>query len=174
MINEDDQPLPQVRLYTSVGEFLIELYPDRAPVSVQNFLEYVKNGFYDNTLFHRVVDNFIVQCGGFEPGMIQKTTRAPIENESGNGLLNQRGTVAMARLPTDPDSATSQFFINTRDNSILDYFADTPDGRGYCVFGSVIEGMEVVERIEGAPTRTVGEHNDVPLKDIVLQRAQLL
>ena len=174
MTNEDDQPLPQVRLYTSVGEFLIELYPDRAPAAVENFLEYVKDDFYTDTLFHRVVDNFIVQCGGFEPGMIQKTTRAPIKNESIDGLLNQRGTVAMARLPTDPDSATSQFFINTRDNSILDYSADTPDGWGYCVFGRVIEGMEIVERIEGVPTRTVGEHQDVPIKDIVLQRVALI
>lgn len=174
MTNEDDQPLPQVRIYTTVGEFLIELYPERAPKTVDNFLTYVKDGFYDNTVFHRVVDNFIVQCGGFEPGMVQKTTRAPIANESGNGLLNRRGTVAMARLPTDPNSATSQFFINTRDNSILDYLSDSPEGRGYCVFGAIIQGMEVIERIEGVPTRSMGEHQDVPIKDILLQRAELL
>ncbi len=157
-----------------MGSFLIELYPDRAPATVNNFLEYVRDEFYSNTLFHRVVDNFIVQGGGFEPGMIQKTTRGPIRNESKHSRLNQRGTVAMARLPTDPDSATSQFFINTRDNSILDYSSDAPDGWGYCVFGSVIEGMEVVDRIEGVPTRSVGEHHDVPAKEILLQRMEIV
>lgn len=174
MTDQNDHEQTRVKLHTSMGEVLLILYPKKAPMTVDNFLHYVKDGFYSNTLFHRVIDHFIIQGGGFESGMIQKTTRAPIQNESKNGLLNQRGTVAMARLPRDPHSATAQFFINTRDNDILDYSSNTETGWGYCVFGLVVEGMEVIERIEGVPTRTIGEHQDVPIKEILIERVDLV
>jgi len=162
---------PQIRIHTSYGAIVLELYPERTPLTVENFMDYVRDGFYDHTLFHRVIDNFIVQGGGFEPGMIQKTTRPPITNEGGKGLRNERGTIAMARIPTEPDSATSQFFINTRDNDILDH---TEDGAGYCAFGRVIDGMEIVERIEGVATTSLGDMRDVPLKEITIDRIELL
>lgn len=156
---------------TSYGRITLRLERERLPVTVTNFLGYVDDGFYDNTLFHRVIDNFIIQGGGFEPGLIQKITRAPIANESSAGLSNKRGTIAMARLPDDPDSATAQFFINTRDNDILDHSSTTTRARaGYCAFGEVVDGMEVVERIEGVSTTTVGEHRDVPAREIVIER----
>ena len=163
---------PKITLTVGYGPITLELYPDRTPLTVANFLEYVDDGFYENTLFHRVIDNFIIQGGGFEPGMIQKTTRPPIKNESASGLRNERGTVAMARLPDDPNSATAQFFINTRDNDILDYVSDTAIGAGYCAFGRVVEGMEIVERIEGVATTSKGDHQDVPLKEIVIERVK--
>lgn len=165
---------PQVRIHTSNGDILLELDPARTPATVKNFIEYVRDGFYDNTLFHRVIDNFIVQGGGFEPGMIQKTTRPPIPNESQKGLRNERGTIAMARIPSQRDSATSQFFINTRDNDILDYNGPDDANAGYCAFGRVTDGMEVVERIEGVATGSLGEMRDVPLKEIVVIRMELL
>ena len=165
---------PRVSIRTTYGLIRIELYPDRAPVTVDNFLEYVSDGFYNNTLFHRVIDNFIIQGGGFEPGLIQKTTRPPIASESASGLRNERGTIAMARLPDDPDSATAQFFINTRDNEVLDYLGDSPMGKGYCAFGRVIDGMEVVERIEGVATASIGDHQDVPLKEIVIEHVDMI
>jgi peptidyl-prolyl cis-trans isomerase B (cyclophilin B) len=161
---------PIVVMETSYGAVRIELYPERAPQTVANFLRYVHDGFYDNTLFHRVVDHFIIQGGGFQAGMVQKTTRLPIRNEANNGLLNDRGAVAMARLPEDAHSATSQFFINTNDNHNLNYRDDSTDGWGYCVFGRVIEGTEVIERIEGVPTFTRGIHQNVPLRDVLIQK----
>lgn len=159
---------PRIRFETSHGNFTVEIDTDRAPVTAENFLQYVKDGFYDNTLIHRVIDNFIIQGGGFEPGMIQKTTRPPIRNEAEQGMRNERGTIAMARVPDDPDSATSQFFINTRDNDGLNHAGKYQPG--YCAFGRVLEGMEVVERIEGVVTQTVGDHQNVPMQEIIVQQ----
>ncbi|MDZ7839793.1 MAG: peptidylprolyl isomerase [Gammaproteobacteria bacterium] len=159
---------PRIRFQTSHGNFTVEVDTDRAPATAENFLQYVKDGFYNNTLIHRVVDNFIIQGGGFEPGMIQKTTRPPIKNEAEQGMRNERGTMAMARVADEPDSATSQFFINTRDNDILNHAGTYQPG--YCAFGRVLEGMEVVERIEGVVTQTVGDHQNVPLQEIVVQQ----
>ncbi len=159
---------PRIRFQTSHGNFTVEIDTDRAPATAENFLQYVKDGFYNNTLIHRVIDNFIIQGGGFEPGMIQKTTRPPIKNEAEQGMRNERGTLAMARVADDPDSATSQFFINTRDNDILNHAGTYQPG--YCAFGRVLEGMEVVERIEGVVTQTVGDHQNVPLQEIIVQQ----
>lgn len=159
---------PRIRFQTSHGNFTVEIDTDRAPVTAENFLQYVKDGFYDNTLIHRVIDNFIIQGGGFEPGMIQKTTRPPIKHEAEQGLRNERGTIAMARVPEEVDSATSQFFINTRDNDVLNHAGKYQPG--YCAFGRVLEGMEVVERIEGVVTHTVGDHQNVPMQEIVVER----
>lgn len=159
---------PRIRFETSHGNFTVEIDTDRAPVTAENFLQYVKDGFYDNTLIHRVIDNFIIQGGGFEPGMIQKTTRPPIRNEAEQGMRNERGTIAMARVPDDPDSATSQFFINTRDNDGLNHAGRYQPG--YCAFGRVLEGLEVVERIEGVVTQTVGDHQYVPMQEIIVQQ----
>lgn len=159
---------PTLSIQTSHGNFTVEIDTERAPATAENFLLYVNDRFYDNTLIHRVIDNFIIQGGGFEPGMIQKTTRSPIRNEAEHGIRNERGTIAMARLPDDPDSATSQFFINTRDNDVLNYGGKLQPG--YCAFGRVLEGMEVVERIEGVVTQTVGDHQHVPLQEIVIQQ----
>lgn len=162
---------PTVVFHTTHGNFSIEVDTDRAPVTAENFLRYVTDGFYNNTLIHRVIDNFIIQGGGFEPGMIQKTTRPPIKNEAEHALRNDRGTIAMARIPDDPDSAASQFFINTRDNDVLNY-----EGKyqpGYCAFGQVLEGMEVIERIEGVVTRTVDGHHNTPMQEIVVERVVL-
>lgn len=163
--------LPRVTFQTSQGNFTVEIDTERAPKTAENFLRYVRDGFYDNTLIHRVIDNFIIQGGGFEPGMIQKTTRGPIPNEAELGLRNERGTIAMARIADEPDSATSQFFINTRDNDILNYGGKHEPG--YCAFGMVLEGMEVVERIEGVVTHTVGEHQNVPMQEIVVQHVTI-
>ncbi len=164
---------PRVSIETSYGRIIVELESEKLPLTVGNFMQYVNEGFYQNTLFHRVIDNFIIQGGGFESGLIQKTTRIPIKNESDRGLRNKRGTIAMARVPNDPDSATSQFFINTRDNDMLDYSAED-NNPGYCAFGRVTDGMEVVERIEGVGTATVGEHHDVPMKEIIIEKVKLL
>lgn len=161
----------KVRIHTSYGDVVAELASNKTPATVSNFLKYVDEGFYTNTLVHRVIDNFIIQGGGFEPGMIQKTTHTPIRNESAGGLPNKRGTIAMARLPDDANSATSQFFINTRDNDVLDYRGDK-DQPGYCGFGWVSEGMEVVERIEGVGTGPFGEHYDVPLHEVVILKIE--
>jgi cyclophilin family peptidyl-prolyl cis-trans isomerase len=146
---------PRVEFRTSMGSFALELYADKAPKTVANFIQYVNSGFYNGTIFHRVIDGFMIQGGGFEPGMREKTTRPPIENEAGlalkAGLKNELGTVAMARTP-NPHSATAQFFINVKDNGFLDYRDSSPQGYGYAVFGRVVEGMDVVRQILASPT----------------------
>lgn len=160
-----------VRLNTSLGTITIELDSAKAPLTVANFLEYVAAGHYNNTVFHRVIDGFMVQGGGFEPGMKQKPTRAPIRNEADNGLKNAAYTVAMARTP-DPHSASAQFFINIADNDFLDFRAATPNEYGYCVFGRVVQGQDVVDKIRKVTTGTRGLHRDVPLEDVVIESAE--
>jgi peptidyl-prolyl cis-trans isomerase B (cyclophilin B) len=162
-----------VRLHTNHGTIALELDTARAPQTVANFLEYVKSGHYDNTMFHRVIDAFMIQGGGFEPGMRQKPTRAPVQNEADNGLRNERYTIAMART-SDPHSASAQFFINVADNAFLDHTSPTAKGWGYCVFGRVVEGTEVVDAIGKVKTGTRGMHQDVPLDDVVIERAELV
>ncbi len=158
---------PRVNIKTSMGDIVVELDRKRAPVTVENFLGYVKEGFYNGTLFHRVIPGFMIQGGGMEPGMKQKTTRSPIRNEATNGLKNKTGTIAMARTSV-VDSATSQFFINCQDNAFLDHKDTSAQGYGYAVFGQVIEGMDVVRKIEKAPTGTKGMYRDVPVEDILI------
>ena len=160
-----------VKLHTTLGTITLELDAAKAPATVANFLEYVKAGFYTNTIFHRVIDNFMVQGGGFEPGMKQKSTRATIKNEAENGLKNQAYTVAMART-SDPHSASSQFFINVSDNDFLDFRAPTPKEFGYCVFGKVVDGKDVVDQIKKVPTAARGTHQDVPVTDVVITKAE--
>nr|MBL8455539.1 peptidyl-prolyl cis-trans isomerase [Zoogloeaceae bacterium] len=162
-----------VKLHTNHGEIVIELDAERAPETVKNFLAYVEAGHYDNTVFHRVIDRFMIQGGGFEPGMTQKPTRSPIKNEADNGLKNTTGTIAMARTQ-DPHSATAQFFINVADNDFLDHRAPTAQGWGYCVFGSVIEGADVVNKIRTVKTGSKGFHQDVPAEDVVIERAEVI
>jgi peptidyl-prolyl cis-trans isomerase B (cyclophilin B) len=162
-----------VKLHTNHGVITIELDEARAPESVKNFLDYVESGHYSNTLFHRVIDGFMIQGGGFEPGMKQKPTRAPIKNEARNGLKNTRYTVAMART-SEPHSATAQFFINVNDNGFLDHTAPSPQGWGYCVFGRVSEGKDVVDRIKSAKTGRRGMHQDVPVEDVIIERAEVV
>ena len=164
---------PVVELSTSLGPIRIELYPDKAPKTVANFLQYVQDRFYDGTIFHRVIPGFMIQGGGFTPDMEQKKTRDPIPNEAQNGLKNRVGTVAMARTP-NPHSATSQFFINVADNAFLDFTGPTQQGWGYCVFGRVVEGMEVVDKIKAVPTGRRGFHQDVPLEDVIIERAEVV
>lgn len=156
---------------TTHGEMVIELHPDEAPVSVENFLQYVRDGFYDGLVFHRVIPGFVIQGGGFESGMVKRETRPPIENEADNGLLNLRYSLSYARTG-DPHSATSQFFINLADNAFLDK-ANSGDGWGYAVFGRVVEGQEVVDRIGGVETGQHGGFRDVPVEDVVINRARL-
>jgi len=167
---------PRVEVKTTAGNFAIELYPDKAPKTVANFLQYANSGFYNGTIFHRVIDGFMIQGGGFELGMREKTTRAPIENEAGlalkAGLKNELGTVAMARTP-NPHSATAQFFINVKDNGFLDYREPSPRGFGYAVFGRVVEGMDTVLRISKAPTATVEQHQNVPQRPITIESVTL-
>jgi cyclophilin family peptidyl-prolyl cis-trans isomerase len=158
---------PSVVMTTSSGTIKIELYEDKAPITVKNFLAYVDEKFYDGTVFHRVIPNFMIQGGGFEPGMNQKKTKATIKNESGNGLSNARGTLAMART-SDPDSATAQFFINVVNNDGLDK-ANSRDRVGYCVFGKVTEGLDVVDKIKAVKTSNKGGHGDVPVQDVTIQ-----
>lgn len=158
---------PVVVMKTSMGEIEIELYADKAPVTVNNFISYVDQGFYDGTIFHRVIDNFMIQGGGMIPGLIEKQGSATIKNEAGNGLSNLRGTIAMARTQ-DVNSATSQFFINVVDNRYLDFKNATPSGYGYCVFGKVIKGMDVVDRIKIVTTGRRGYYSDVPVNDVVI------
>ena len=157
---------PTVLLETSSGDILVELYADKAPQTVANFLKYVDDGFYANTIFHRVIKGFMIQGGGLGARMDEKTTREPVTNEADNGLKNERGTLAMART-RDPHSATAQFFINLVDNDFLNHSSPTPDGWGYCVFGKVTEGMENVDKIAKVKTKTVGFHENVPT-DMVL------
>jgi peptidyl-prolyl cis-trans isomerase A (cyclophilin A) len=164
---------PQVELRTSAGAIVIELDRDKAPLSVENFLQYVKDGHYNGTVFHRVIPGFMVQGGGFTPDMREKATRGQIKNEAGNGLRNLNGTVAMARTP-DPHSASSQFFINVSDNAFLDFRGPTQQGYGYAVFGKVIKGMDIVSNIVKVPTAQKGPHGDVPVKPIVIERAQVV
>ena len=162
-----------VRLHTSFGPITIGLDADKAPQTVANFLDYVKAGHYDGTIFHRVIDGFMIQGGGFAPGMKQKATGAPVANEADNGLRNDRYTIAMART-SDPHSATAQFFINVADNAFLNHSAKTAQGWGYCVFGKVTEGMDVVDRIKAVTTGRSGMHSDVPQQDVVIERAEVL
>ena len=158
---------PTVLVETSMGNIKIELYPDKAPTTVKNFLDYVDAKFYDGVIFHRVIPNFMIQGGGMEPGMKEKKTKDPIKNESANGLKNERGTIAMART-SEPDSATAQFFINHKDNGFLDK-SSARDGVGYCVFGKVVEGTDVLDKIAKVKTTTKGPHGDVPVEDIVIK-----
>ena len=160
----------QVELQTSKGNIRIELDEAKAPESAKNFLAYVKKGHYDGTVFHRVIKGFMVQGGGFEAGMKQKPTDAPVRNEANNGLKNDHYTLAMART-SDPHSATAQFFINTTDNAFLNFKSESPSGWGYAVFGKVVSGQDVVDAIEGVKTGRKGFHDDVPLEDVVIQRA---
>jgi peptidyl-prolyl cis-trans isomerase B (cyclophilin B) len=162
----------KVQLQTSKGDITLELDDAKAPVTVANFVEYVKSGHYDGTVFHRVIPGFMIQGGGFEPGMRQKATRAPIENESHNGLKNDRYTIAMARTSA-PHSASAQFFINATDNGFLNK-AQSQDGWGYAVFGKVAAGTDVVDAIERVKTGRSGGHGDVPLEDVTIQRATVL
>ncbi|MCA6219685.1 peptidylprolyl isomerase B [Photorhabdus antumapuensis] len=158
-----------VTFHTNFGDIVINTFADKAPVTVENFLNYCRNSFYDNTIFHRVINGFMIQGGGFEPGMKQKPTDAAIKNEANNGLKNNRGTLAMART-NDPHSATAQFFINVVDNDFLNFRSERPDGWGYCVFAEVIEGMDVVEKIKGVSTGRSGMHQDVPLEDVIIEK----
>ncbi|MBT2792187.1 peptidylprolyl isomerase [Paraburkholderia strydomiana] len=162
-----------VELHTNHGVIKLELDAEKAPKSVENFLNYVKAGHYDNTVFHRVIDGFMIQGGGFEPGMKQKPTAEPINNEANNGLKNVNGSVAMART-NDPHSATAQFFINVNDNDFLNHSSPTPQGWGYAVFGKVVEGMDIIEKIKKVKTGSKGFHQDVPVDDVVIEKAVIV
>ncbi|MCS0122881.1 peptidylprolyl isomerase [Vibrio alginolyticus] len=156
-----------ITLHTNFGDIKIQLNEEKAPETSANFLQYCRDGFYDNTLFHRVIDGFMIQGGGMESGLREKATRAPIKNEANNGLSNKVGTLAMART-MEPHSASSQFFINVNNNIFLDFRSESLDGWGYCVFGEVIEGMDIVNKIKGVSTGSYGMHQDVPLEDVVI------
>lgn len=158
-----------ITLETNHGPIVIELDHEHTPNTAANFEEYAKKGFYDGTIFHRVIKNFMIQGGGFEPGMQQKTTQKPIENEADKGQSNKRGTIAMART-SDPHSATAQFFINVVDNNFLNFNSKTSNGWGYCVFGNVIKGMEIVDKIKEVPTTSRSGHQDVPVDDVIIQK----
>jgi len=162
-----------VKLHTNHGIITLELDAEKAPKTVENFLQYVRDGFFDGTVFHRVIDGFMIQGGGFEPGMTQKPTRDAIENEAANGLKNEAYTIAMARTP-NPNSATAQFFINIANNSFLNFTAPTPQGYGYAVFGKVVEGMDVVDKIRKVKTGSRSGHQDVPLEDVVITQAEIV
>ncbi|EEX36858.1 peptidylprolyl isomerase [Vibrio metschnikovii] len=156
-----------ITLHTNFGDVKIQLNTEKAPETSANFLQYCRDGFYDNTLFHRVIDGFMIQGGGMTSGLREKATRAPIRNEANNGLSNKTGTLAMART-MDPHSASSQFFINVNDNTFLDFKSESRDGWGYCVFGEVIEGMDIVNKIKTVSTGSYGMHQDVPLDEVVI------
>ncbi|MCB1963333.1 MAG: peptidyl-prolyl cis-trans isomerase [Rhodocyclaceae bacterium] len=162
-----------VKLHTNHGTITLELDAAKAPETVKNFLAYVEAGHYDNTVFHRVINGFMIQGGGFAPGMKQKPTNAPIKNEADNGLTNDRGTIAMARTQ-EPHSASAQFFINLADNDFLNFKSASLQGWGYCVFGRVSEGMETVDAIKGVKTGSSGFHQDVPTEDVVIERAEII
>ncbi len=168
----DKMSNPKIKLETSKGTMMIELDAEKAPKSAANFVEYVKDGFYDGLIFHRVIPKFMVQGGGMNPDMSQKENKAPIQNEANNGLKNDRGTLAMART-NDPHSATSQFFINLKDNDFLNHTSETPAGWGYTVFGKVIEGLETIDEIEKVQTGNVGGHGDVPTEAVTIIKATL-
>lgn len=157
-----------VTFHTNHGDIVIKTLDDKAPVTVENFLSYCREGFYSNTIFHRVINGFMIQCGGFEPGMNEKKAKAPIKNEANNGVKNLRGTLAMART-NDPHSASAQFFINVVDNDFLNFRSERPDGWGYCVFAEVVEGMDVVDKIKGVSTGRSGFHQDVPREDVIIE-----
>lgn len=171
------QPLlaanPQIEFRTSEGSFVVELYPDKAPQTVANFLEYVNSGFYEGTIFHRVVDSFVIQGGGYTADLHRKPTLPPIPNEAGNGLRNEAGTLAMVRT-LKPDSATSQFFINLGDNKTLNYYNQDPALMGYCVFGKVIRGLEVAQRIGRMPTQATGKLTELPRQIVMIEQAAVL
>jgi len=162
-----------VKLNTTMGTITLELDEAKAPATVRNFLDYVESGFYANTVFHRVIDGFMIQGGGFEPGLKQKATRDPVKNEADNGVSNKAYTVAMARTP-DPHSASSQFFINVADNDFLDFSSPTPQGWGYCVFARIVEGKEVVDQIRKVATGSRGMHDDVPVEDVIIKSAEIV
>ena len=162
-----------IKLTTNHGVMLLDLNAEKAPKTVANFLAYVAAGHYDGTIFHRVIKDFMIQGGGMEPGMNQKKTSAPIENEAANGLRNRRGSIAMARTG-DPHSATAQFFINTVDNGFLDFKSPSGQGWGYCVFGEVVEGMDVVDKIRAVRTGNKGFHQDVPADDVIIEKAEVV
>lgn len=162
-----------VKLHTNFGIISIDLDTEKAPITTANFLEYVESGFYANTIFHRVIDGFMIQGGGFEPGMRQKPTNPTIKNEADNGLKNNTYTIAMARTPS-PDSASSQFFINVNDNDFLNFTSPTSQGWGYCVFGKVVEGTDVIDKIGKVKTGSKSGHQDVPLEDVIIERAEVV
>ena len=162
-----------VKLHTNFGVITLQLDAEKAPNTVKNFLEYANNGFYENTIFHRIIDGFMIQGGGFEPGMKQKAVNAPIKNEADNGLTNDAYTVAMART-SDPHSATAQFFINVKNNSFLNYSAANSQGWGYCVFGKVVEGTEVIDAMKKAKTGNKNGHQDVPVEDVFITKVEVL
>jgi peptidyl-prolyl cis-trans isomerase B (cyclophilin B) len=169
-----EQSEPRVRLQTGMGDIVLVLDPEKAPKTVENFLGYVQDGFYDGTIFHRVIDGFMIQGGGFTADYVRKETRAPVMNEADNGLKNEVGTVAMART-SDPDSATAQFFINVADNAFLNHTSPTPRGWGYTVFGRVAEGMDVVDRIRQVPTGPAGPfRKDAPRTPVVIEKAVVI
>ncbi len=164
---------PKVKLITNHGDIVIALNADKAPNTVANFIQYVEDGFYNGTIFHRVIENFMIQGGGFNEDFQQKTTQKPIKNEANNGLTNKRGSIAMARTG-DPHSATAQFFINTVDNSFLNFRAETTSDWGYAVFGEVVEGMDVVDKIRKVDTTLRGPHQDVPAENVVIEKAEII
>jgi peptidyl-prolyl cis-trans isomerase B (cyclophilin B) len=162
-----------IKLNTNFGVITIELDHEKAPKTAENFEQYVRDGFYDGTIFHRVINGFMIQGGGMTPGMNEKTTRASIENEADNGLSNERGSIAMART-MDPHSASAQFFINVSNNTFLNHTAKSSDGWGYAVFGKVTEGMDVVDKIKETPTGSGGYHQDVPVEDVIVESAEII
>lgn len=169
---EEGEPI-MVKMTTSLGSLTLELYPEAAPVTVSNFLEYVDSGFYEGTVFHRVIRNFMIQGGGFDAKLSRKKTLDAIKNEAANGLKNDRGTIAMARTSV-PDSATSQFFINTVDNAFLNYKDDSPQGIGYCVFGKVVEGMDIVDAIQAVSTGIAQGMQDVPNEPVLIEKVEVV
>lgn len=166
-------PDPAVKLETSLGDIVVRLDARKAPISTANFVQYVKSGFYDGTVFHRVIKNFMIQGGGFTPDLKQKTARASIRNEADNGLKNKKYTIAMART-SEPHSASAQFFINTKDNDFLDFKSQTPQGWGYAVFGKVIKGQEVVDKIAAVQTGKKGYYDDVPMESVIIKKAVIV
>ncbi len=168
-----ESPNPKVQLQTNKGVIIVELDAQAAPKTVENFVSYVEDGFYDGTIFHRVIKQFMIQGGGFTADMNQKSTNAPVQNEADNGLKNNRGTIAMART-NDPHSATAQFFINIIDNTFLNHKAKTGQGWGYCVFGQVTEGLEIVDAIEAVSTTTKSPHQDVPVEPVIIEKATMV
>ena len=161
-----------IKLITNKGTIILELDAAKAPDTVANFIQYAKDGFYNGTIFHRVINGFMIQGGGMEPGMKEKPTRDNIKNEAENGLTNDRGTIAMARTP-DPHSASSQFFINLKDNNFLNFTSADAQGFGYCVFGKVVEGMDIVDKIEGVTTGSSAGHQDVPVEDVLIESVEI-
>ncbi len=164
---------PMIKLTTSMGEITIEMYPNEAPATVQNFLNYVESGFFDGLIFHRVIEGFMIQGGGFAPDMQQKKSGEPIQNEADNGLKNETGTLAMARTG-DPHSATAQFFINLENNDFLNHTGKNPQGWGYAVFGKVTEGLDVVDKIGSVSTYTAGAYSDVPVEPVIIENVQVI